>query len=304
VDSPVVATARESGAIGHCRSYLADGAGAHCGADRITPKEETMRRSRSAIDVVSVLTLAAIVVGVAGQSVIAAPAASAKKGVDADADRMLKQMTDYLAGLQSFTVQSSSVDQATTKSGEKIQATSDLDVAVQRPNRLRSTQRGAGDRLSLWYDGKTMTLACKESNTYETTEAAPTIDGTIDKMRKDFKIDAPGADLLYSKPYDILMEQVVSGRFVGRETIDGVAANHLAFRGEQVDFQLWIEDGARPVPLRFVITTKDVKGSPEFSVQLAKWDTKPKLSDAMFAFQAPAGAKPDKSVAKSCGVFQ
>jgi hypothetical protein len=260
-----------------------------------------MRRSRSAVHLVPVLALAAIVVGIAGPPVIAA---SEPKGVDPDADRMLKQMTDYLASLQSFTVQSSSIDQATMKSGEKIQATSDLDVAVQRPNRLRSTQRGAGDRLSLWYDGKSMTLACKESNTYETTEAAPTIDATIDKMRKDFKIDAPGADLLYSKPYDILMEQVVSGRLVGRETIDGVAANHLAFRGEQVDFQLWIEDGARPVPLRFVITTKTVKGSPEFSVQLSKWNTQPKLSDAMFAFQAPAGAKPDKSVAKSCGVFQ
>jgi hypothetical protein len=258
-----------------------------------------MRRSRSAIRVVPVLALAAITLGIAVPSVIAA---SAKK-VDADADKMLKKMTDYLAGLQSFTVQTTSIDQATTKAGEKIQATSDLDVAVQRPNRLRSTQRGAGERLSLWYDGKSMTLSCKESNTYETTEAAPTIDGTIDKMRKVFKVDAPGADLLYSKSYDILMEQVVSGRFVGRETIDGVAANHLAFRGETVDFQLWIEDGARPVPLRFVITTKDVKGNPEFSVQLSNWNTQPKLSEATFAFNAPAGAKPGKSVAASCGVF-
>jgi hypothetical protein len=258
-----------------------------------------MRRSRSAIHVVPVLALAAITLAIAVPSVIAA---SAKK-VDADADKMLKQMTDYLGGLQSFTVQTASIDQATTKAGEKIQATSDLDVAVQRPNRLRSTQRGAGERLSLWYDGKSMTLACKESNTFETVEAAPTIDGTIDKMRKVFKVDAPGADLLYSKPYDILMEQVVSGRFVGRETIDGVAANHLAFRGEQVDFQLWIEDGARPVPLRFVITTKDVKGQPEFSVQLSNWNTQPKLSEATFAFNAPAGAKPGKSVATSCGIF-
>jgi hypothetical protein len=26
--------------IGHCRNYLAGGAGAHCGAGRITPKED------------------------------------------------------------------------------------------------------------------------------------------------------------------------------------------------------------------------------------------------------------------------
>ena len=259
-----------------------------------------MRRSRSAIGVVPVLALAAIIFGMAGHPVTAAPA---KPAVDPDADKMLKQMTDYMASLQSFSVQTTSIDQATLKTGEKIQATSDLDITVQRPNRLRSTQRGAGERLSLWYDGKTMTLACKESNTFETVAAEPTIDATIDKMRKVFKIDAPGADLLYSKPYDILMEQVVSGRFVGRETVDGVAANHLAFRGEDVDFQLWIEDGARPVPLRFVITTKAVKGHPEFSVQLSNWNTQPKVSEASFAFQPPAGAKPGKSVAESCGIF-
>jgi hypothetical protein len=260
-----------------------------------------LKRSRSAIGIVPVLALAAIILGNADRPVTAA--APTKKAVDADADKMLKQMTDYMAGLQSFTVHSSSIDQATMKTGEKIQSTSDMEVAVQRPNKLRSVQRGAGERLSLWYDGKTMTLACKGSNTYETAEAPGTIDATIDQMRKDFKIDAPGADLLYSKPYEILMEQVVSGRFVGRETIDGVAANHLAFRGEVVDFQLWIEDGNRPVPLRFVITTKDVKGNPEFAVQLSDWNTSPKMSETMFAFHAPTGAKADKSVAKSCGIF-
>ena len=262
-----------------------------------------MRRSRRAIGVVPVLALAATIFGMAGHPVTAAPAKPAKVAVDADAEKMLKQMTDYLASLQSFSVQTTSIDQATLKTGEKIQATSDLDVTVQRPNRLRSTQRGAGERLSLWYDGKTMTLACKESNTFETIPAEPTIDATIDKMRKVFKIDAPGADLLYSKPHDILMEQVVSGRVVGRETVDGVAANHLAFRGEDVDFQLWIEAGARPVPLRFVITSKAVKGQPEFSVQLSNWNVQPKVSDALFAFQAPAGAKAGKSVAESCGIF-
>jgi hypothetical protein len=260
-----------------------------------------MRRSRRAIGVLPVLALAAIVFGTADRPVTAA---SSKGAVEPDADRMLKRMADYLAGLHSFTVQSSSIDQATMKTGEKIQATSDMDVAVQRPNHLRATQRGAGQGLSLWYDGKALTLACKESNSYETVEGAPNLDGAIDKMRKTFKVDAPGADLLYSNPYDILMEQVVSGRVVGRETIDGVAANHLAFRGEDVDFQLWIEDGARPVPLRFVITTKTVKGEPEFSVQLSNWNTQPKLSDSMFAFQAPAGAKPSKSVTQSCGIFQ
>ena len=90
-----------------------------------------------------------------------------------------------------------------------------------------------------------MTIACKENNSYESVDAPADLDGAIDKMRKHFKVDAPGADLLYSNPYDILMEQVVSGRVIGKETIQGVPAKHLAFQGEEVDFQIWIQDGSR-----------------------------------------------------------
>jgi hypothetical protein len=257
-----------------------------------------MRRSRLVVAAVPLLALTIAAVNlVAGRDVVAA---SSKKGVDPDADRMLRQMADYVAGLQSFTVQNFAVDEMTMKSGEKIQATSDSNITVQRPNHLRSTQRGGGEGLGLWYDGKTMTIACKANNSYESIAAPPNLDGAIDKMRKHFKVDAPGADLLYSRPYDILMEQVVSGRFVGRETIQGLPANHLAFQGEEVDFQIWIQEGSQPLPLRFVITTKDVKANPQFSVQLSNWDTQPKLAGQEFAFQAPAGAKPVPSVTSSC----
>jgi hypothetical protein len=255
-----------------------------------------MRRSRIVITALFALAIPSAMA-------VAAPpkkGAEKEKGVEPDADRMLRQMADYLAGLQSFTVQNFAVDERTLKSGEKIQVTGDSDVAVQRPNRLRSTQRGRGEGLSLWYDGKTMTVACKGNNSYETVDAPADMDAAIDKMRKSFKIDAPGADLLYSKPYDILMEQVVGGRFVGRETIQGMPANHLAFQGEEVDFQLWIQDGNQPVPLRFVITTKTVKERPQFTVQLSNWNLQPKLSDADFAFPAPAGAKAITSVTSSC----
>lgn len=259
--------------------------------------KQIQMRSRALLATLSTLAIAAVVSGVTGRGVVAAPP---KKSVDADADRMLKQMADYLSGLQSFTVQNFAVDETAFKTGEKIQATSDSEIAVQRPNHLRSTQRGAGEGLGLWYDGKTMTVACKANNSFESVNAPPNLDDAIDKLRKVFKVDAPGADLLYSKPYDILMEQVVSGRVIGRETIQGVPANHLAFQGEEVDFQIWIQEGSQPLPLRFVITTKAVKGNPQFTVQLSNWNTQPKLSATDFTFPPPQGAKAATGVTSSC----
>jgi hypothetical protein len=229
-----------------------------------------------------------------------APASAAKKKVDPAAEQMLRKMADYLGGLRSFTVTIFSVDENKLTSGEKIQHTADAEVSVQRPDRLRSVPLGAAEGLGLWYDGKSMTLACKADHTFSTIPAPATIDLAIDTMRKSFKVDAPGADLLYSRPYEILMEQVTAGRVVGRETIGGLAANHLAFEGDEVDWQIWIADGAQPVPLRFVITTKTVKDRPQFSVQMSNWQPQAILPPTTFSFQPPPGATPVKSVAADC----
>ena len=257
-----------------------------------------MRSSRVVLAALPMLALAASILGMGDRHVVAA--APAKKRVDADADKLLRQMSDYLSGLQTFTVQNFAVDETTMKSGEKIQATSDSEITIQRPNHMKSTQRGSGEGLNLYYDGKTMTLACKGSNSFESVAAPDNLDGAIDKMRKHFKVEAPGADLLYKNPYDILMEQVVSGRVIGKETIQGIPTTHVAFQGEDVAFQLWIKDGPQPLPLRFVITTKTVKANPQFTVQLSNWNTQPTVTGLEFGFHAPAGAKPVTSVTSSC----
>jgi len=239
-----------------------------------------------------------VAVALAGSAGAAPPPG---KAIDPRADQLLRQMTDYLASLQSFRVRSSAVDEVVTNAGQKLQVASSSMVSVRRPDRLRSEQIGAKNGLAFWYDGQNMTLACKADGAYATVPAPANLDATIDKARKQFQIDAPGADLLYSHPYAILTEQVTGGQFIGKETVDGVATNHLAFTGEEVDWQIWIQDGAQPLPLRYVITSKTVKGQPEFEVRMSQWEPKAQLGDDVFAFQAPASAKQVKTFPTSCG---
>jgi hypothetical protein len=257
-----------------------------------------MKTSRWLLGEALALTLVAVTAGGGGGAAMAAPS---DKGIDPDADRILRQMTDYLASLKSFTVRTAVTDEVAMKSGEKIQTASNAQISVERPNKLHSEQRGHLMGLGLWYDGKTMTVACQATHSYQTIPAPPTLDQAIDKMRQAFEIDAPGADLLYSRPYDVLTEQVVGGRLVGLETIDGVPANHLALQGEQVDLQLWIQAGPQPLPLRYVIVTKTVRGGPEFAVELSDWNTKPQLMGSTFQFQPAPDAKSAQAVVSSCG---
>jgi hypothetical protein len=230
----------------------------------------------------------------------ASAAGPSKKGISPEADRALHKMTDYLASLQSFRVQSAAKDEVVLKSGQKIDLSSQSQTSVQRPNKLRSEQIGAKGGLAFWYDGKSMTLECTANGTYATKPAPPAIDGAIDQARKDFQVEAPGADLLYSQPYDILTEQVKGGQVIGHETVDGEAVTHLAFQGEEVDWQIWIKDGPEPLPVWFSIITKTLASQPEFEVHLSHWETKAALPASTFAFQAPANGTRVETFPKTC----
>lgn len=91
-----------------------------------------------------------------------------RKGIEPQADHVLREMTDYLAGLRSFTVRSSAIDEVVLKSGQKVQVATESRVAVERPNRLRSEQVGPVNGAAFWYQGKTMTLYCRATHTYGT----------------------------------------------------------------------------------------------------------------------------------------
>jgi hypothetical protein len=230
----------------------------------------------------------------------AAAAGQTKKGISPEADAALHKMTNYLASLKTFRVQSSAKDEVVLKSGQKIDLSSQSETSVQRPNKLRSEQIGAKGGLAFWYDGKSMTLECTANGMYTTKPAPATIDGAIDQARKEFGIEAPGADLLYSQPYDILTEQVTGGQVIGHETVDGTPVTHLAFQGEEVDFQIWIKDGAEPLPVWFSIITKTLPSQPEFEVHLSHWETKAALPASTFAFQSPANGTRVDTFPKTC----
>jgi hypothetical protein len=71
----------------------------------------------------------------------------------------------------------------------------------------------------------------------------------------------------------------------------GVRCHHLAFRGNEVDWQIWIEEGEKPLPRKFVVTTKWMTGAPQFTVAMKNWNVSPKLTEDMFTFVPPKDAQ-------------
>ncbi len=211
--------------------------------------------------------------------------------IEPEADGLLRKMSTYMASLAQFSVQTENTLEVVLRSGEKIQFDSPTNLSVRRPNKFRADRHGDIVNQEFYYDGKTLTLYMMDQNYYATVEAPPTIEEAIDFAREYLDVFAPAGDLIYRNSYDILMEDVFSGFYVGLSVVGGVKCHHLAFRGNEVDWQLWIEDGDKPLPRKFIITSKWMTGAPQFAVYVKNWNLSPKLTEEMFKFSPPKGAK-------------
>jgi hypothetical protein len=129
----------------------------------------------------------------------------------------------------------------------------------------------------------------KDHNDFAQVESSGSIDQLIDLLREKHGITAPGADLLLSQAFDVMMADVIDAEHIGQGIIDGVECEHLAFRNLDTDWQIWIEAGARPIPRKYVITSKAVTGAPQYTLRIKEWKTE--LPADAFAFNPSQGAK-------------
>ena len=70
--------------------------------------------------------------------------------------------------------------------------------------------------------------------------------------------------------------------------VEGIPSHHFLFRGDHLDWQIWIEDGERPLPRKIVVTYKELEG-PQQSIVLTDWDLEAELDDELFVAEVPEG---------------
>jgi hypothetical protein len=224
-------------------------------------------------------------------SALPAPGPQASGGeIEGQADRILRQMSEYLKKAGEFRFRADVSYDSVLTSGEKIQYGGTADVSVRRPDRLHVEYRGDERQSRIVFDGRTFTIYDVAVNVYAATEVPSGIDDAVDRVFEKYGFSVPIADLVYQDPYATLTENVQTGSLVGLHSVDGTPCHHLAFTQETIDWQIWIENGPRPVPRKLLITHKNEPGSPQYAARLSGWDFQPRLSDHYFQFHPPAGA--------------
>jgi len=192
---------------------------------------------------------------------------------ETDARRLLKAMSDYMVAQEAISFEYDAILEIISNDKQKLALASSGKLIVNRPDKILVTRAGGFADVEMYFDGKTLTLLGKNLNTNAQQDIPGTIDHLIDELQVKHNRPLPAADLLLSDSYKALMHDVVNVKDLGSGVIGGVECDHLAFRAQEVDWQIWIAQGQTPYPCRYVITSTFMDGGPQYAIQIRDWKT-------------------------------
>ena len=220
------------------------------------------------------------------------PDATSEPALDPAALASLRRMADYLTSLPAFRVETEAEYDAVQLDGQRIEFGAKRELTIRRPNRIRvdATNRN-GAQQSLFYDGQQVALLDRTHEIYATAAQSGDIAATLAYLEEHLGLPIPLGELLSADLASQIVDGLVFAGVVDEETIDGVRCDHLALRKPERGIQIWIEQGAKPLPRRVSITYEQESGQPQFRARLSKWDVAPRIQDSVFQLAPPAGSE-------------
>jgi hypothetical protein len=217
-----------------------------------------------------------------------APAVAPQSPDPAAVDALIK-MSVYLQSLSSFDMTTETSLDLVAMNDQKLQLDGTARYRVRKPDRFIIDVVSDSWNRSYVYNGKEFTLYAPSQNLFSTWTAPPTIQATLKDASDRFGITLPLDDLFrWAGDDGTRADRLDAGFFVDTATIDGAKTNHYAFREGDIDWQIWIEQGERPLPRKLVIVDRSDKAAPAYIARL-KWTLNPPLADDVFVFRP----KPD-----------
>jgi hypothetical protein len=220
------------------------------------------------------------------------PTGADDAALDTRSRTRLAEMADFLAAARSLTVRISSEFDEIEDGGIKIKRAKESTVVLRRPNKLYfKSERDDGQVAEGWFDGSKLLIVPKGKNVYAEIPVAGSIDDMLDYLADHYPVHIPAADLLYNDLKEILTSGLLSGRHVGERTFRGQSLDQFSYESHCCDWQIWIEQGDRPIPRQLVISFQSIDQNPEQISVLKDWTFNEDLDDSKFSFTPPSSWK-------------
>ena len=216
-----------------------------------------------------------------------APAPQAK--VDPAAVKAIQDMSKYLSSLNSFRLTTDGSLDTVTADGQRIQMDGSTDYAVKKPGFAIKYASDTKDR-DFFYDGKQFTVYSPNLGYYATVAAPATNREVLDTIYNNYGIRLPLEDLFrWNDTNSNRIENFRAAYNLGTVTLDGVKTTHYAFREPDVDWEVWIDQGDKPLPRKLSIVDRTDPARPAFTTNL-KWTPNAPVSASDVTFVPSAGA--------------
>jgi hypothetical protein len=210
----------------------------------------------------------------------------------ADLLTSVKRSADFLAAQESFSFQADIAFDVVQANGQVLEFGGTRDYLVRRPDRLRiESVDDDGGVKHLFFDGTSILIDMPNEDAYVQVEKPGTLYDAIDYLVEELGAPSPLEDFTSENFAAGPVDRIVSGYYVQRVMLGDRICEHLAWRTEDVDVQLWIQEGDEPVPCRVVITYKKAEAYPQFAADLHLWNLAPDVDDELFAFTPPESAE-------------
>lgn len=211
--------------------------------------------------------------------------------IDLLALAVLQKTTDTIRSAKNYSFTARVARERLGTNGQIITQFATHKVTVSRPDKVRiETHTGQDQNVQLLFNGGTTYLYSPGPNLYAATTAPATIDAALAKLEQR-GINFPMRNLLESDPYKSLEADIKSAYVIGRADVLGKTLHQLAFTEPAAEWQLWVEGGDRPLPRRIEIIDKSMPEHPRVTVELSDWNFNPDVSQSMFSFTPPQGAR-------------
>ncbi|HET7779003.1 MAG TPA: DUF2092 domain-containing protein [Rudaea sp.] len=248
----------------------------------------SMSRHRSVVvPLLSALLLLLAVPLAAQETAPAAGSPAIAQAISPEAQAVLDRMTAFLKTQKTFSIDSQSTRDDVVAFGYKLQNNEHATLTAQLHDKLRVEVSGDDRERLFIYDGSTLTLYSPDDEAYSQVKAPDTVGKLVDRLL-GAGIEMPLIDMLYQIHQGSLTEAVRGGVLVGDSNIDGTDCDHLAFRQGNIDWQLWVAQGDKPLPRKLLITTRYEVGDPQYQVTM-RWNLNPKIDKSTFVFTPPKG---------------
>jgi hypothetical protein len=242
-------------------------------------------------NLLAALGLALLAAG--GSPTLAAdPTAAAKP----NADKILREASATLAGARQFSFKAHRVMDAALLVGRDVPEDAQIDVTVQRPNKIFADGKSQEGERQVFADGNNFSLVDARMNLYATVPMPASIDGLVDKIDAKYGFTPPLAEFVLGNPYKEFRRQARTVSYLGQDTIDGGSPNfasvdchHLLLSGHAVEAELWV--GVNDHLIRKLVATfNDRPDNPQVRIEFSDWNLAANVTAGQFTYVPPPGA--------------